>query len=77
MYFSSSSSFSNSLVLVGIMVSKRRPLEDREIEIIQNLNKRLKLSVAHIAKAVGRNKTSEYKAVKLKHKTRRGERRRS
>jgi hypothetical protein len=49
------------------MVCKRRPLEDREIEIIRNLKKKLKFPVVHIAKAVGRNKTSVYKALKLKH----------
>ena len=67
MDFSSSSSFSNFLVLLGIMLCKRKPLEDRETEVIENLKKKPKVSVAHIAKAVGRNKTPVYEALTVKH----------
>lgn len=48
------------------MTYKRKPMTQREVEIIQNLKKKLKLPVTHIAKAVERNKTSVYKALKVK-----------
>ena len=67
MGFSSSSSFSNFLVLLGIMLCKRKPLEDRETETIENLKNKLKVLVARIAKAVGRNKAQVYKALTVEH----------
>ena len=43
---------------------KRFPLGSREAEIIRRLKKIIKLPVTKIATAVGRNKTSVYKALK-------------
>ena len=41
----------------------RKPLAQREVDIIRRLQKVMKMPVAHIAKAVDRNKSSIYKAL--------------
>ena len=48
------------------MAYTREPLACREVVIIHNLKKVMKMPVTHIAQAVGRNKTSVYKALKQK-----------
>jgi hypothetical protein len=50
-------------VCLGAMGLCRKPLQAREVKIIRNLKKKLKLAVTKIAAAVERNKTSVYKAL--------------
>ena len=56
-YLNCSNLFYNGRLLAACMGCKRKPLQDEEIEINQNLKKKLKLPVTHIAKEVGRNST--------------------
>ena len=48
------------------MVLCRKPLDRREIEIIQRMKKVLKYKTTKIAEAVGRNKSTVYRALKIR-----------
>ena len=50
------------------MVYTRQPLLQREVAIIRNLKKKLKLSVAEIGQAVGRARKTVYEALDHKWK---------